>query len=534
MRNGRIALVFIIFIALLLILPGTLLLAKTKDKAEAKKERPPKPKDITEQVKLQNSAKYASPPTQFRQGHITPRKLDPKAITTTPNGFSVQLPSKAPIATPTVYQGVVYASGGFRSKEFYAFDAKTGQLKWAVDIDDDGPSSAVVRDGVIIFNTESCTIFALDAKTGKQIWSWWLGDPLMSTPTIAGNRVFTAYPARGHQAGMAQQEPISAQSTNNVVNAAKKIEKPTKTAPAPPASHVLAAFDLKTGKILWQRWIDSDVMSAPVAHGDELYVTTFAGTMYTFRQKDGAVLSARQVRATSAPVIVDGDMYYTKRADQKGSGRVEETAVKARRTSGSEVLQTNRKAAPYLDGKVQEKAEYKALGGALDAANGFSGGAPASANAQTAFDNVGQANVSTLQAYQGSRILNYGKYNYVVMGNEIICNKAKSGKKRWTKKLSGDQEKAGGFLGTPPVVAGKSIFVATLSGQILQIDPKTGKQIKSYEVGAPVRFQPVVQDGFIYVGTQDGRLVAIDTKNKELTGWPMWGGDAAHTGYRKK
>jgi outer membrane protein assembly factor BamB len=45
-----------------------------------------------------------------------------------------------------------------------------------------------------------------------------------------------------------------------------------------------------------------------------------------------------------------------------------------------------------------------------------------------------------------------------------------------------------------------------------------------------IRSQPVVADGRIYVGTEDGRLVAIDTKDPSITGWPTWGGNAQRTG----
>src|SRR5436190_7804695 len=102
-------------------------------------EAPPD-KDITAEAKDWNSAKFASPPTKFRAGHVTPRKLDAKAVAKTPVGFTIQLPSGAPVPTPTVYRGKVYVSGGFHSKEFYCFDAATGALVWAVDLDDDGPT----------------------------------------------------------------------------------------------------------------------------------------------------------------------------------------------------------------------------------------------------------------------------------------------------------------------------------------------------------------------------------------------------------
>jgi hypothetical protein len=97
----------------------------------------------------------------------------------------------------------------------------------------------------------------VDANTGKQVWSLWLGDPLTSAPAIADGRVYTSYPAGGH----------------------------------PSASHVLAAFDLQTGKILWQRWIDSDVQSAPVVAEGKVHASTFGGSVYQLDPKTGEFLS---------------------------------------------------------------------------------------------------------------------------------------------------------------------------------------------------------------------------------------------------
>lgn len=74
------------------------------------------------------------------------------------------------------------------------------------------------------------------------------------------------------------------------------------------------------------------------------------------------------------------------------------------------------------------------------------------------------------------------------------------------------------------------MILATLHGQILELDPKTGKTEHTWEVGGTVRAQPSVVGGWIYVGTEDGRLVAIDTGDATLTGWAMWGGNAARTG----
>ena len=104
----------------------------------------------------------------------------------------------------------------------------------------------------------------------------------------------------------------------------------------------------------------------------------------------------------------------------------------------------------------------------------------------------------------------------------------------WSHKLSGDVTKDGGFLGAPPIAAGNHLIVATLHGTLLELDPHTGNVEHSWEVGGTLRSQPVVDAGWIYVGTDDGRLVAVDTGDRSLTGWAMWGGNAQRTGISSK
>ena len=71
--------------------------AKDKDKAEPEKT------DVTAQVREMNSDKYASPPTQFREGHVNPharRQGDQENR----DRLLDQAPQRRPIPTPTVYK----------------------------------------------------------------------------------------------------------------------------------------------------------------------------------------------------------------------------------------------------------------------------------------------------------------------------------------------------------------------------------------------------------------------------------------------
>lgn len=467
-------------------------------------------KDILPQVIALNSNDRFKPKKDFRQGHVTVASLD-KYLEKTADGFCIQLSSLTNIPTPAVVNGSLFLSGGFGSKQYYSFDAITGKLKWAIDLDDDGPSSPAIEDGIIVFNTESCTIFACDLVTGKQIWSWYLGDPLMSMPTIANGIVYTSYPA--HYEGSAVS--TTKDTANNQLTLFP--------------SHVLIALDLKTGNVLWQKWIDSDIMSAPVAKDNLLYVTTFSGALYKIKQKTGEILEAKAIRATSAPVFDrNNELIVSRRSDKEGDSVVSESIVMGTVATRS----LYKKDAYYLDNKVQVASGLKAEATKMDAGNGFTSGAPVSANWQAADKNIGQSNVASLQSFQGSRSLYQDGYLFNTMGDEIVCTDS-SGKVSWKYALDGDLKKQGGFMGTPPVYANGHIIIATLSGEVLIMDAKAGKIIKKYIIKDPVRYQPIAVKGWIYVTTVNSKLYAINTGNPAISGWNMWGGNAARTNMSK-
>src|SRR5207249_10645368 len=145
--------------------------------------------------------------------------------------------------------------------------------------------------------------------------------------------------------------------------------------------------------------------------------------------------------------------------------------------------------AVYLDSDVQSKSAQGGIALKLDAGNGFAGGAPAAANPTAGFMNIGQGNVSTMQAFQGSRILNYKDANYNCMGDELVNTDPKDGKVRWKVKLKGDLAKQGGHLAAPPAAAGGQLFLTTVEGEVLLVNPEKGNVTKTYKVGSPVRSQ---------------------------------------------
>src|SRR5262245_57003168 len=109
------------------------------------------------------------------------------------NGWKVSIPGWRPLTTPAVADGRLFLGGGFGSYYFYALDATTGQVLWQYQTKDDGPTAAVVHDGHVAFNTESCELEVLNTA-GRPVWKRWLGDPLLSMPAMADGRVYQVYP----------------------------------------------------------------------------------------------------------------------------------------------------------------------------------------------------------------------------------------------------------------------------------------------------------------------------------------------------
>src|SRR6185503_7255397 len=116
------------------------------------------------QIDLDKAVRVALPDAQANLKPVSFKTSDGKT------GWVVRIPGDRPISTPAYANGRLFVGGGYGSHEFYAFDARTGAKVWEMKTSDDGPTAAVVEDGYVAFNTESCTVIVCDPETGKLIW----------------------------------------------------------------------------------------------------------------------------------------------------------------------------------------------------------------------------------------------------------------------------------------------------------------------------------------------------------------------------
>jgi outer membrane protein assembly factor BamB len=79
-----------------------------------------------------------------------------------------------------VWNRLVFA--GSYSKRFYAFDAATGDVRWTFAANGQISGSPTVIGDVVYFATLEGRTYALNARTGEQLWSYPDGE---YTPVVA-------------------------------------------------------------------------------------------------------------------------------------------------------------------------------------------------------------------------------------------------------------------------------------------------------------------------------------------------------------
>ncbi len=373
------------------------------------------------------------------------------------------------LLTPIYGDGKIYVGGGFSSHQLFAYDARTGEREWTASAPDGGPSAAILEDGKILFNTESCTLFAVDAATGRRRWSRWLGDPLMSQPAAANGLVFSGHIVDGESPG-----GLQAGTTGYGVGNGRR--------------YGFTAMNLSNGSPRWTRRIDGDVMNAAVLDGQDVFLTTMAGTVYRMDQRTGRVRWRRRLHATSAPWLHHDEVHVTVRVREGGGFR--EKSVILDRDRGATEAEFDPVDAAYVRGRPDPGVQ-----------RGW--------------------------AYEGSRSTVAQGRIYQTIGNEVHCRDADTHELLWRRRYTEDRTAR---PASPPAIAGSQLVFGTRDGVLFGLDIDTGMTAWAYDVGEPISAQPTVGHGWVYASTTRGGVVALEVSDVSFDGWHMWGGNAQHNG----
>lgn len=145
----------------------------------------------------------------FRGEHFSPLdQVNADNVATLGLAWSADLPVPDGIAaTPIVVDGVIYLSGAY--SVVFAISASDGKVLWTYDPDVRGRQAAdpnmswparanrgvAVWHGKVFVTTADCWLTALNAASGKEVWSRQTCDPnndyaITDSPYVGGNKVF--------------------------------------------------------------------------------------------------------------------------------------------------------------------------------------------------------------------------------------------------------------------------------------------------------------------------------------------------------
>jgi Ca-activated chloride channel family protein len=422
----------------------------------------------------------------------------------------MRIPGSRPIATPAYADGMIFVGGGYGSHEFYAIDAETGRVVWQMQTNDDGPTAAVVEDGFVAFNTESCTVIVAEAKTGKVIWQEWLGDPLMSQPAISQGKLYIAYPA-GQRGGQQVQNNSTQPDSSNLG-----------------PGHRLLCADLKTGRHLWEQKITADAISAPVISGDQVLLTCFDGVSFCLNASTGAIVWKKENAGTSAPLVADGHVVTTSKEMKDGKAYEGLKRLELKGGQESDRAMLAREKADYLkENKGGGVAMDAVKVSSLDSSVGFSS-APSAAKLNEANQHIGVSTVAGAWAYQGSRAAYSNGQMMNAQGKYLNSIKASDGNFAWRAEVKGKGIEENTQVFSPPALGKRNLYLCGAQGHIVAINQKDGALAFAYALKQPMAFQPALAKGNIYAGTVNGLLICLKTGDKDADEWYAWGGNAQH------
>jgi outer membrane protein assembly factor BamB len=179
-------------------------------------------------------------------------------------------------ANPLVASGVVVI--GDQGGNIDGFDLPTGKLLWNVAA---GPIdvAAASSHNLAFLVSEDHSVYALNIKSGQQVWQYGMDDYAQYSPIVAGNLVIVANRA-GQLLGLDAQtgklvwqtrlsgtpfsQPIFWAQQNAIV---LKID-----------DHQIGAFDAASGRIRWL-YTTKQVVTTPVANDNFITVATSGGNV---------------------------------------------------------------------------------------------------------------------------------------------------------------------------------------------------------------------------------------------------------------
>jgi outer membrane protein assembly factor BamB len=206
---------------------------------------------------------------------------------------------------------------------FYAFQARNGAILWRRQIEGGaGQPRYVEADRSVYVGTLGGVMYALDAATGKERWSYKIKGPIESQPvwadgivyfTSGENRIYAIDAQKGTWKWQYDREApetftIRGYGSPLVVGGRVYVGF---------SDGYLACLNSGTGEVIWARPFGGeavrfvDVDSTPFFYRGSIYLSSFTGGVYAIDPKDGSVKWRHEVEGAGSVRARNGRLYFS-------------------------------------------------------------------------------------------------------------------------------------------------------------------------------------------------------------------------------
>jgi len=396
---------------------------------------------------------------------------------TTDRGWYARVAHSNP-RSPAASEGIaVVGSGG--DNEVWGYELETGKRRWMARSDDSGISSIVISGDSAYFTTYSCTLERVQVSNGTHKFRKWISSTVECAPEVSGNTAFASY--RGGK------------------------------------SHLISAHNISGGSENWKAEAPGNVIYAPVASGNNLFVATTDGRLASFEAGTGKQSWSREAGAIGAPVASEFGLLVV-------TANSTEAAAPAIKPATPEV--SGAAPAPSVDRKDDRKTEStplpKAPEQAVTTPNGVGVTLAAVGDRRLALLGTGSAPAGGTGVrlsgptgygmdYSGTRPGVNGSLCVIAMGNRVIALDLSTGAIKWELQV---ETKHGTFC--QPAFGDNMVFLADNYGFVTAVERDSGNLVWSYKAeGHSFTGTPAISGNRVVLTTSRGVLLCLPTGTKQ-------------------